>query len=155
MTGDWFCWLSSDDLMMPEKVQIQRRATEESGKLCSFHRYFTFGGSEPGISKGPVWPNHKRQKQEIGQACLINGSTVMIHRKVFDDVGLFDESLRFGQDWEMWCRIVQKYEWLYMPDVLGHRRQYGNLTERITKDPELRAVRDAENKQILKTYGPK
>lgn len=156
MTGDWFCWLSSDDHFTPGKVERQRRDLEDSGLRCGFHRYYTIdpgGGNR--VSKAPNWPNHKRQRQELGIGCLINGSTVMIHRSVFDDVGMFDESYRFGQDWEMWCRIVQKYEWRLLDEFLGFRRTDGNLTERIAQDPELRAVRDAEDKRIRKTYGPK
>ncbi len=155
MTGEWFCWLSSDDLFVPEKVEVQRRAMLDTGRWCSFHRYYTFGGAEPGVSKGPHWPNHKRQKQELGLACLINGSPVMIHRRVFDEVGLFDTSFQFGQDWEMWCRIAQKYEWLFLPEILGHRRVAGNLTERIAADSSLRAVRDEEDRRIRSMYGPK
>ncbi len=157
MSGEWFCWLSADDLFVPEKVEIQRRDLEERDGVAGFHRYYVYGdnGGEVLASKAPVWPNHKRQKQELGIGCLINGSTVMIHRTVFDDVGLFDESYRFGQDWEMWCRIVQKYEWRLLNEFLGFRRTNGNLTSRIAADPDLKAVRDAEDVRIQKQYGPK
>lgn len=156
MSTDWFCWLSSDDLIVPEKVEIQLAACERSGAKASFHRYYVMNGSgEPTASTFPNWPNHKRQKQELGVGCLINGSTVMIHRSVFDDMGLFDASYRFGQDWEMWCRIAQKYEWLGINEFLGTRRSDGNLTERIARDEELRRIRDDEDRKIRRLYGPK
>jgi glycosyltransferase involved in cell wall biosynthesis len=155
MTTDWFCWLSSDDMFAPEKVEMQRRDLEQAGSLCGFTRYYVFeDGGIPRASKAPIWPNHKRQRQELGQGCLINGSTVMIHRSVFDDVGLFDESFKYGQDWEMWCRIVQKYEWRLLDCFLGFRRSGGNLTERINSDEAMRAVRDAEDRRILDMYAP-
>lgn len=156
MSTDWFCWLSSDDLVAPDKVAVQLDETKAAGKLCSFHRYYVFG-LEPGASVSWVHMNgrHKKQRQALGTGCLINGSTVMIHRSVFEDVGLFDESYRYGQDWEMWARIAQKYEWHFIDKFLGARRQGGNLTARIERDAELRAVRDAEDERIRKQYGVK
>lgn len=156
MSGEWFCWLSSDDMFIPEKVAMQRHDLEESEKKAGFHRYYVISnGSGLTASLAPIWPNHKRQRQELGVGCLINGSTVMIHRTVFDDVGLFDETFRFGQDWEMWCRIVRGYEWRLLNEFLGFRRNDGNLTERISKDDSLRAIRDAEDDRVRKMYGPK
>lgn len=154
MTGEWFCWLSSDDTMAPEKVETQKALTKAAGRLCSFHRYYRVADGETRISIVPNWPNHKRQRQELGQGCLINGSTVMIHRSVFDNVGLFDESYRFGQDWEMWCRIGEKYEWHYLAKPMVTRRADGNLTSRIAADEGLRAIRDAEDARIRQRYGP-
>lgn len=155
MQSEWFCWLSSDDLIVPEKVAYQLAELERSGRKASFHRYYVMSGSgSPLASTFPNWPSHKRQKQELGIGCLINGSTAMIHRSVFDDVGLFDESYKYGQDWEMWCRISRKYEWLGINEFLGTRRTDGNLTERIARDEDMRRVRDEEDRRIRKKYGP-
>ena len=155
MTAEWFCWLSSDDMIIPEKIELQLAALKRSGCMASFHRYYVMGGGgQPTAATFPNWPSHKRQKQELGVGCLINGSTVMIHRSVFDDVGLFDESYKYGQDWEMWCRISRKYEWLGVNEFLGTRRTDGNLTELIARDEDMKRVRDAEDRRIRKQYGP-
>lgn len=158
MATEWFCWLSSDDLFSPAKVEVQLNALLASGRRASFHRYYLWSNPLPTLSEEPLasaWldmSSHKRQRQQLGTGCAINGSTVMIHRSVFDDVGLFDESYKYGQDWEMWCRIATVCEWLPINEFLGYRFAGGNLTERIAADAEMRAVRDAEDGRIKSTY---
>jgi hypothetical protein len=77
----------------------------------------------------------------------------MLHKKVIQTVGMFDSRFRYGQDWHYWRR-VSKAGFLFhsMPDKLTTRREVGNLTERIAKDAQLRAIRDSEDKQIREMY---
>jgi GT2 family glycosyltransferase len=41
--------------------------------------------------------------------CLVSPSSVIIHRSIFDEVGLFDESLLACEDYDLWLRIGAKY----------------------------------------------
>jgi tetratricopeptide (TPR) repeat protein len=45
-------------------------------------------------------------------------NTTMIPKMVFDHIGLFDEALAMGIDYDLWLRISLKYEFLYIPDKL-------------------------------------
>lgn len=157
MQTDWFAWLPSDDLYAPRKIEIQRAAMIEAGSLAGFHQYYTFqtNASQPlGQSIAWDWSSQLKQRRQLGVGCAINGLTVMLHRDVFRVCGDFDTSYRYGQDWEAWARIALTYEWLGMDAVLAYRRQSGeNLTATIARDPELRAVRDAEDARIAKRYG--
>lgn len=154
--GEWICWLPSDDLFMPDKVEVQLADMKSSGFKVGFHGWYSFRDdpTKPtGQSVGWNWSSHKKQLQQMASGCAINGLTVMIHRSVFEDVGLFDTSFKYGQDWEMWCRITQKYEWRCTPYFLALRRDSGeNLTARIAQDEAMRSVRDAEDKRIKEMY---
>ena len=150
---EWWCWLSSDDVFYPGKVARQLEAKSP----CSFHRYDVLGQDGETIGCSPAvtrWQTVTEQRQALAVNCWVNGSTVMIHRDVLLDVGLFDERLRYAQDWEMWNRIGRKYLWRFIPEVLGARREHGNLTARIDANPGMRAERDAEDRQIHATYQP-
>jgi len=157
MQTEWFCWLPSDDVFAPRKVEVQLTALGESGLHASFHQYYNFSSapSDSGAASLPWdWSSHLKQRRQLGVGCGINGLTVMIHRSVFAAVGTFDESYHYGQDWEMWCRIVNAFEWHAMLDVLAYRRACGeNLTAKIERDVEMRRVRDAEDARIRKAYG--
>jgi len=50
---------------------------------------------------------------------LITGSAsnVMIQRNYLSEVGLFDESLSFGEDWDMWIRIAHCCHVDYVDEV--------------------------------------
>lgn len=148
MSTDWFCWLSSDDTFAPEKVEVQRHFLASKASLASYHAFRVDGA---GKCFQP-WGTMHQQKRILRAGCAINGSTVMIHKDVFADVGLFDEAYRFGQDWEMWCRIGWKYRWHGLDQILGDRYTGGNLTGRIHGNPDLTAIRDAENERVRATY---
>jgi glycosyltransferase involved in cell wall biosynthesis len=171
MTTDWFCWLSSDDLMAMEKTAIQLRYLQETGLKASCHPYEVVnpGGGLIGYSAipplmvediarckelGSPIPDHWQyktliaQQQDFSGNCWVNGSTCMIHRSVIEDVGGLDESLSYSQDWMWWVNIGRKYHWLFINKILGRRREGNNLTERISQDHALRLQRDAEDRRV-------
>lgn len=53
------------------------------------------------------------------RANFIGTSGVAMHRKVFEDLGGFDEDLRSSEDFDFWVRIARKYTCAYL-DIVGH-----------------------------------
>src|SRR5262245_46415024 len=53
------------------------------------------------------------EKNWIGTA-----STVCVRRECFDRVGLFDTSLEFGEEYDMWIRIAHAFDFRYIDKVL-------------------------------------
>ena len=49
---------------------------------------------------------------------FINGSTIMIRRECFDRAGLFDESMKYVADGEMWFRMLQYTAFGHLPEIL-------------------------------------
>jgi glycosyltransferase involved in cell wall biosynthesis len=70
---------------------------------------------------------------------FISPSGVMVRKRVLDEVGGFDESLRYSEDLDLWFRLVHHTGALYCERV-GHsyRRAAGSLTYR----PSVRRERD-------------
>ena len=52
------------------------------------------------------------------QLCVVGMSTVMMKRELFDRVGLFDESLRCCEDYDLWIRISCRYPFLLIDEPL-------------------------------------
>ena len=51
-------------------------------------------------------------------------STVVIRRAVFDDVGLFDESLRIGEDTEFCLRVAEKWRFCHVRGAFTFKRRH-------------------------------
>jgi hypothetical protein len=63
----------------------------------------------------------------IEQRCNVLMSTVVARRQAIVDVGLFDESLRRGQDFDMWLRLAARgHAMAYQRIVLAERRARAN-----------------------------
>lgn len=158
MATPWFAWLSSDDLVDPRKVELQLAQMKAAGTKCSFHRYNTFGdpeGKTASLSAMVAWRVPDEQRAILAQACTINGSTVMIHESVFEDVGTFDVTYRYAGDWEFWNRVGQKYMWHPLNMVLGSRREFHNLTAEIEKDEAKSRLMAQEQDRIVERYSPR
>ena len=64
---------------------------------------------------------------------LIGASTVMIHKNILDDIGYFDENLKVCEDYDLWLRILLKYQLGYIDQKLikkiaGHSEQLSFTT---------------------------
>lgn len=152
MTTDWFSWLPCDDIFEPAKVELQLASLLATRRLCGYHGYNLSTDNKNGVGHVPTicFGSREDQNRILARNCAINGTTVMIHRSVFDKVGLFDEGLRYAQDWEMWNRIGQHYDWFGTPDKLATRREFENLTAKLreTKNPR----KQEEDELVMAKY---
>ena len=150
MSTPWFCWLSSDDLFEPTKVESQLGSMISAWALASYTGYhLKFNNSNAvGHVRMVLWNSMAEQQATLAERCSINGSTVMIAKSVLDDVGPFDETLRYAQDWDMWSKIGRKYWWFGMLDKLTTRREFDNLSA----DTSLSSARRIEDAIVQRRY---
>jgi glycosyltransferase involved in cell wall biosynthesis len=60
-------------------------------------------------------------------AALLDGNffvpeSVFLRRRVYDEVGFFDESLRACEDWDVWLRAASKFRIIHAPHILTRHR---------------------------------
>jgi len=118
-TGKYICFLDSDDLWKPRKLDIQLAA-------MSHHSEYKISYTDEIWIRNGRWANPKKRHQKYSgwifphllPLCLISPSSIMIERSVMDDVGLFDESLPAGEDYDLWLRIGSRYPILFIPEKL-------------------------------------
>lgn len=128
-TGEWIALLDSDDEWRPEKLQRQLAALRDCPELQICHT------DEIWIRRGRrVNPRqiHAKHGGWIFEHCLplcaMSPSSIVIHRSVFEDVGLFDEELPACEDYDLWLRICSRHPVLYVDEPLvvkygGHEDQ--------------------------------
>ncbi|USL33582.1 glycosyltransferase family 2 protein [Priestia megaterium] len=119
-TGDYFCWLSSDDIYYLEKIEIQLTFMKKENSLFSYTNYYSINEKNeiitPTLGINP--PNRLQLLKIMSRGNIINGCTVMINKNVFDHTGVFDETLPYTHDYDLWLRIIQKFNIHYLEQPL-------------------------------------
>ena len=67
--------------------------------------------------------SHYGEYETIFIRNYILAATVLIRRKILDEIGLFDESF-FYEDWPLWLNISKKYKFYYIDKVFLHYRKH-------------------------------
>jgi hypothetical protein len=62
--------------------------------------------------------------------CAMSPSTVMIHRPVFQDIGLFDTLLPACEDYDLWLRITANYPVLLIEEP--QIKKYGGHEDQLS-----------------------
>lgn len=118
--GAYVALLDDDDEWMPrkleEQVQMFSRVTKRVGLIYS--------GLEVRSSQGRVIDTIMPELRGNLRIRLLEGTTIgsptpLIRTECFTKVGLFDETLKSCQDWDMWKRISEQYEFDFVPDILA------------------------------------
>jgi hypothetical protein len=74
----------------------------------------------------PALRGNVHHKLLLGNFISGSGSSVLIKRSVFSEIGLFDEDLRACEDWDMWMRIAKKYQFDFINETLVSIRVHQN-----------------------------
>lgn len=117
--GPWIALLDSDDKWLPLKLQRQIEALEEEPELRIVH------SDEIWIRRGRR-VNQKKIHQKHGgwiyrhclPRCAISPSSILLHRNVLADTGLFDETFPVCEDYELWLRMTARFPVLYLDEKL-------------------------------------
>lgn len=132
MSGEYFSWLSHDDLYAPDKVAVQvkmlRGMDDRTVVYSDFEILDEATGKRVPVRLQDVPPEHFRL--ELTRSNSLHGCTLLIPRSAFDECGLFDESLRTTQDYDMWFRIAGRFRFLRAPHILVTGRQHADQGSR-------------------------
>lgn len=112
--GEWLCWLSSDDWFENDKLETHYNAIVEKPEIKFFRSHWSlfYEETKKKLETG-VWLLEPKIQFQMTSFFITNynhGNSIAIHKTVFDKVGLFNETMRQGQDFDMWIRISSKYK---------------------------------------------
>jgi glycosyltransferase involved in cell wall biosynthesis len=126
--GEYVAFLDVDDLWKKNKLSTQISQMKAQDYSVSYT-------DEIWIRNGKRLNQKLRHKKYSGRIfghclplCIISPSSAIVKREIFEDVGLFDESLPVCEDYDMWLRVTAKHPVLFIEKPLiikrgGHEDQ--------------------------------
>jgi glycosyltransferase involved in cell wall biosynthesis len=140
--GNYIAFLDADDLWSRDKLKLQVDFMEQNLQiglvfsdmeefdhektLCRSLLERTLLRSEMIAGRPVVDPERKLLVEDF-----IPTSTVLVRRECLIKTGLFDESLHFVEDRELWLRVAASFPIAVLPVVVGRKRVHGsNLTKK-------------------------
>lgn len=122
--GDYVAFLDADDFWEPSKLAKQVQRLDQKPEVGLVHTWITFANSDGSLGdlvvkttgEGHIWD------QVIIYNPLKCGSTAMVRLQCFEELGYFDQSLKYSEDWDMWIRIACRYAFSVIHEPLTHYR---------------------------------
>lgn len=150
MTGEWFSWLSHDDLYAPDKLKKQIEyinsldiGKSELSKHVFFSAYDLIDASGMIIracdisqarkikDKIDAFPHNGYLIAEPTEY-IFHGCSCLIHREAFGEVGCLDEELMLLNDIDLWYRLYSAdYKVHYIPEPLVKGRIHAKQVSKI------------------------
>jgi glycosyltransferase involved in cell wall biosynthesis len=136
--GELVALLDGDDFWTPEKLERQLPAFARSGNIGLVYGDFVdfslddaTDGRIITVRRFDPESAHHLRDYFVHDGPILP-STVVVRRSVFDNVGLFDESLRIGEDTEFSLRVAEKWRFCHVPGAFTFKRRHtGQVSMRL------------------------
>jgi glycosyltransferase involved in cell wall biosynthesis len=122
-SGEYIAFLDDDDAWLPQKLALQCAVLDSRPPTVGV--VYTARYRFDWRNKAIIGRNVPRYRGDLldplrNGNCIGTTSSVMLRKECFEVVGLFDEELVYGEDYDMWVRIARKFQFEYLSEPLAH-----------------------------------
>lgn len=146
--GEWLAFLDSDDLWLPEKLarQMEYLRSHPDCAICQTEEIWIRNG----VRVNPP-QTHRKAGGDIFlpslARCMVSPSAVVLRRRLFEDLGGFDETLPAAEDYDLWLRVAWRQPVGLLPEPLIIKR--GGHPDQLSRQWGLDRFRIRALKKIL------
>lgn len=138
MRGEYFLWLSHDDLLKTDALEIYMLQLSKLDKTTLLYGNYDLI-DEHSVAYNMIDFSKKYSKEQLENSVYpvllgcVNACTLLVHKSHFHRVGMYNESLRITQDNEMNFRLFRHQKPVYINRLISSKRYHREQDSR-TKD---------------------
>ena len=120
MRGEYFSWLSHDDMYTPEKIayEVEQLSSCPNRTIVVAEGFQIVDANGNYLYTTNISDCYEREQMENGLFCLLHGGihacATLIHKSHFERAGNFDPSLPTTQDFDFLFRILRGQKILFL-----------------------------------------
>jgi len=140
--GEYISFLDDDDEWIPEKLQKQVELLEKcEPKICGIYSNRLVVDKLSNQIVSSSLPSSKVRGNLLSQLAIhnqINTCTVLLRKRCLDEVGLFDETISYMEDRDLWIRLSLNWDFEYInePLTMTYVHKHGHLSARLKEQVE-------------------
>ncbi|MBP8708414.1 MAG: glycosyltransferase [Caldisericia bacterium] len=148
MEGEYFSWLSHDDIYYPNKIEDQIKLLDmlDNKNTILYSNVEYIDENSKTIYKTEYENKYSVDALSNGVFAVFygytNGCSMLISKKCFEEIGGFNEGLKTANDYEMWFRLFKKYPVRFTPQTLIRYRFHDNQGTKVV--PEESRIEESE-----------
>jgi glycosyltransferase involved in cell wall biosynthesis len=135
-TAEIIAFLDDDDEWLPEKLERQvailNRCDAVTGVVYTGLQKIDRRDGRVIAVTNPTKEGHILF--DLRRNCVGTASSIAMRRICFDEVGLFDETIDFGEEYDLWIRIAHAFDFACIPEPLV---RYSVHVEQLSTNYEL------------------
>lgn len=135
MRGEWFVWLSHDDLFSSNRVESDLRFLNHHNDarvlFCKIADIDTLGRVLNEV-KYPI--NKVTNAKDALRLGGVNFCSMTIHYSCFKKIGQFNENNRTTQDTEMSLRLASEYPFFFNEEAISYKREHSSRGTYVLRD---------------------
>ena len=135
-SGQFISFLDADDIWTPEKLEKQLKALQTNPQASVAYSWVDYIDENGDFFRygNHITMNGNAYEKMLIHNILENGSNPLIRRQALINVGNFDPSLKFAEDWDMWLRLASQYDFVTVPDAdVLYRMSFSSVSTNVVE----------------------
>jgi len=125
--GEILAWLNSDDVYLPGAISKAVEYLAENRDVMMVYGEGNIIDEDGRIkSRFPHTQSRFDLWRLIHWGDYILQQSTFFRRDIFDSIGMLDETLHYGMDWDLFIRIGERFRVGYLPEYLACIREYAD-----------------------------
>ncbi|NJK38063.1 MAG: glycosyltransferase [Oscillatoriales cyanobacterium RM1_1_9] len=135
-SGELIAFIDADDLWTADKLRSQWQVLQMNSDFTVAYSWTDYINEYSQFLRrgGRLSVQGNAYPYLLLNNILENGSSPLIRRHAFEEVGTFNESLKAAEDWEMWIRLAARYAFITVPQPqILYRVSSGSMSANVVR----------------------